>query len=314
LSDDLEARLVWIFGSPRTGSTWLLRMLCHPHTLDRTVPLGFEPAPATAAPGLGVLPVDELFFANHLAPAQGEPVLREDGSYRTPTLNEWRAGDGAYLFASRYEAVWRENARRLVLDRLDAYVDVAGVADPLLAIKEVNGSHAADLVMSLFPRSRLLLLFRDGRDVVDSLLDAMKPGGWASTELGGALETDEARLEYVRSQSRAWAGGVDASQRAADAHTPELTTTVRYEDLLADPAGRLAEIVAWLGRDPDSRWIDRAVSAHAFEKVPSEARGSAKPFRAARPGLWRESLTDAEQRAAAEIMGERLTSLGYAAH
>ena len=63
-------------------------------------------------------------------------------------------------------------------------------------IKEVDGSHAADVVMSLFPRSRMLFLVRDGRDVIDSLLDANSPVGWL-TRLGwgrGAFESDQERL------------------------------------------------------------------------------------------------------------------------
>ena len=40
--DAFESRLVWIFGSTRSGSTWLLRLLCHPLTLERGEGLGFD--------------------------------------------------------------------------------------------------------------------------------------------------------------------------------------------------------------------------------------------------------------------------------
>ena len=56
-----------------------------------------------------------------------------------------------------------------------------------MVIKEVNGSHGADLVMSLFPRSKMIFLVRDGRDVLDSLLDANKEGGWMTKGTAGAM-------------------------------------------------------------------------------------------------------------------------------
>src|SRR5438552_5888431 len=37
-----ESRLVWIMGAPRTGSTWLLRLLVHPWILARGTASGLR--------------------------------------------------------------------------------------------------------------------------------------------------------------------------------------------------------------------------------------------------------------------------------
>src|SRR6185437_391347 len=68
--DELESKLVWIYGSPRSGSTWLLEMLCHPLQLDVDPgsELGFK-WPDEWQGQARVLPVDGLQVSAHLAPA-----------------------------------------------------------------------------------------------------------------------------------------------------------------------------------------------------------------------------------------------------
>ena len=110
--------------------------------------------------------------------------------------------------------------------------------DPEVVIKETNGSHAADLVMAMLPVSRLLHLVRDGRDVVDSLLDAYKPGAFMANNQKQSFGTEELRATRMLWAARLWACNVDMTMRAIAAHPPELCRTVRYEDLLADPRRR----------------------------------------------------------------------------
>jgi hypothetical protein len=312
--NEFESRLVWIFGSPRTGSTWLLRLICHPLVLDAEDPLGFRAPSGSSAPA-DALPVDEMFFANHLAPWNGG-VTHEGTAYRPNTLNAWRGGRGGYVFARQYEDVWRPAMRELALVRLHAMVERASElfavpADASVVVKEVVGSHAADTTMSLFPRSRLLFLVRDGRDVVDSQLQGNLPGGWTGREIGTSLDTPEEQLEFVRRQSSAWMCATQAVQTAFDAHDPERRMLVRYEDLRASTESVLALVVEWMGLRRAPRRIERAVQANAFERVPGHLKGPSETYRAATPGLWRESLTPEQAAVAQETMGEKLAELGY---
>jgi hypothetical protein len=315
---DFERRLVWMWGSPRSGSTWLLRQLSwplFPKPLSTTI---LKPPGAGREQGrpFDVLPVDESFISNHLAPAFGDPS-EVDGSYVPGTLNNYLGGRPVYAYSEAYREVWAPEARRFALVRLYAFLERAraeGVSftpDALLVIKEVNGSHAADLLMALMPRSRQLFLVRDGRDVVDSLMHAYQPGGFLARHQGYSYETPEERLEGVAWASRLWSVNVDTTLRAIDAHPPELSRTVRYEDLLADNAAQIGALDAWLGLGRDAAERNAMLEATAFAALPEKRRGDTERNRAASPGLWRENLSDEEQRICHEIMGPRLKRLGY---
>ena len=315
---ELEEKLIWIYGSPRTGSTWLLEMLCDPLHPDREEPLGFS-APGGTRGVAPALPVNEFLLSAHLVPLQGRTV-EIDGTLQPGTVNARYANKSSYMFSDEYADVWRPEVRRLTLMRLAAVVERArgaGLVEPgqtpFLVIKEVNGSHAADLVMSLFPRSRLIFLVRDGRDVIDSILDADGPGGWRAKRRGRteAGDRDEKRLALVRQNSRNWEARMNVCARAYDEHDPALRRRLRYEDLLGDTPAVLGELLAWIGLPAADRHVREIAERHAFAAVPENRKGPGKVRRYASPGRWREALSPQEQRVAEEVMGDRLAELGY---
>jgi len=315
---DLESRIVWMWGSPRSGSTWLLRQLAYPLSPNPEATTIFDPPadPNEWTRPFDVLPVDESFLSNHLAPAFADP--REvDGAYVPGTINNYLGERPVYAYSQAYRAVWAPEARRFALVRLYGFLarardeGVALSADPLLVIKEVNGSHAADLVMGLMPRARLLFLVRDGRDVVDSLLHAYQPGGFLARHQGQAFTTPEERAKGLRWAALLWSCNVDMTLRAIDAHPPELCHTVRYEDLLAETRERTAEMQAWLGLERSEAEREQMLAATDFAAIPAQRRGSKQRNRAAEPGLWRQNLSVEEQRICIEVMGSRLERLGY---
>jgi hypothetical protein len=236
------------------------------------------------------------------------------------TLNRQAGERGTYVFSPRYADVWRPAARHLVLTRLRAVLDRAAEAGlrlsaalPVLVIKEVDDSHAADVVMSLFPRSRMIFLVRDGRDVVDSLLDANRPEGWLTKSGWGTGEfgSDRERMEWIRRHCRNWVARMNVCRRAYDAHDPALRRLVRYEDLRADTARVLADLADWL----DLAWTPQVVravaAAHSFESLPNFAKGPGMSRRWATPGRWREGLDASAQAVAKEVMGDLPENLGY---
>jgi Sulfotransferase family len=314
----LESRLLWIWGTPRSGSTWLLELLCDPLEPYGRVACGFRTRPGMAAPrrSLDIVPIDEPFIANHLAPTFGDPI-DVDGGYLPATLNNYRAGHSGYVFSSAFDEAWRPEFRRFALLRFwsmasRARQDGMALTDyPTFAIKEVNGSHAADLVMSILPRSRMLFLARDGRDVVDSLLAAFSPGGFLARRFERPTRTSEDRHEKVLWAAQLWACNCDIALAAHESRPPELTRIVRYEDLLADCAGVLGPVFEWLGLRRSEDWLQRMVERRSFAAVPEHKRGETKRVRSARPGRWRENLSSDEQRTVMEIVGPRLTRLGY---
>lgn len=320
--EELESKLVWILGSPRSGSTWLLEMLCDPFRVDPEHPLGFRWGPRWQGVARA-LPVNEFGIGGHLAPRMPEdpdPTIEVDGDVLPRTQPRINGYFSSYAFSAAFADVWRPEARRLTLVRLHAVIARAREAglnlppdDPLLVIKEVNGSHAADLIMSLFPRSRMIFLARDGRDVLDSLLDAHGPGGWLEKLewRRPSFETEYERRAFVRRNSLLWRGRMTACARAYAAHEPELRIRVRYEDLLADTGGQIEHLARWLGLPFGPKRSAAIAEAHDFTKIPESGRGSGMIARSATPGAWRQGLAAEEQRTAEEIMGPTLTELGY---
>jgi hypothetical protein len=311
--------MAWIFGSPRTGSTWLLSLLSHPLTLDRGHVLGFRVPAEHAGRTVDVIPVNESWLPHHLAPQilwsrHGDALERD----LPPTLREELGSWANYFFAPHYEGVWRREVRRLILVRFQAVAARAAdegltvAPNPVVVVKEVNGSHASDLTMTILARARLIFLIRDGRDVASSLLRANAPGGWLSRPEGRKTLTEpEARLAWFRGACRAWVGHMEVTGRAFDAHPPELRRMIRYEDLLADPPAVLEPLVQWLGLDRDAAWLAEAIEANSVEAAPESIRGPDGFVGAVRPGQWREDLTPTEQEIADELMGDKLAELGY---
>lgn len=287
-----EKRLAWIFGSSRSGSTWLLKMLSD---LE------------------GVVPVDDPHLGHHLGVWRPIPLAWaacEDPPELT-TLLDVKAEEPGYFFAERYREAWWEPLRQLIAARFEAQAADTGVSDPEQAsafvVKE-PGSHVAPLLTELFPQSKLIFLLRDGRDVVDSWLDAYSDGSWAIP--GGAFPvSEEGRIPLIRWLSTVWAFRSRAVQKAYESRPPQARIKIRYEDLRGETEHCLSQICEMVGIETER--VPEVVEAHQFEKLDSAAHGRRRFIRQARPGGWRDNLSRAEQEAMHEAMGDALAEFGY---
>lgn len=276
-------------GSSRSGSTWLARMLGE---LGR------------------IAVIDDPHIGHHLgiwrpislawATAQERPDLR--------TLGELKAERRSYFFNERYADAWKPALRELIEVRFAAEVADSIEGSPELVVVKEPGSQAAELLLSLFPGSRLIFLLRDGRDVVDSWLDAYSAGSWAMTE--GAFAVGEAgRIPMIEWLANVWRYRTAAVRKAFDAQAPDRRVLVRYEDLLADSGGELLRIAAACGLGGGPRVeaaAARAARLHSFDRVPPDRRGDGNAVRSASPGGWRENLSEREQRALHRALGPEL--------
>ncbi|HET6953763.1 MAG TPA: sulfotransferase [Acidimicrobiales bacterium] len=286
-----EDRLAWIFGSSRSGSSWLLRMLS---SLDE------------------VVPIDDPHLGHHLG--VWRPISLAWGAAEHPpeltTLDRVKHDKDSYFFSDRYRDAWAPALRTLIADRFAAQCAAeARSARPLVLVKE-PGSHVADLLMSLFPSSRLVFLLRDGRDVVDSWLAAYRAGSWALDE-GAFPVTAQGREALVRWQSAVWAFRTQVVRAVYAAHRADRRVLVRYEDLVADPARELARICAVLPVATGDEALAAIAAEHDYAAVPAAAKGERKEIRSATPGGWRDNLTPAEHDVMHEVMGPLLGELGY---
>jgi Sulfotransferase family len=291
----VEERLVWIFGSPRSGTTWLLNLLAeHEH----------------------VVTIDEPGIGQHLGMFTSDLMSVPAASIapdKTLALHA-RVESPDYFFARHYESSWAPALKELLLARFAAHLrSMSRRDDSLCVIKEPNGSQAAEILASLLPRARLLFLLRDGRDVLDSQLDAAQAGSWLDRAFGGGQKMGEReRIAYLEEMAHRWLQRAIIFDRAYDRHPADLSLRIKYEDLLADPERHLATIVGWMGLSIDQAEIGRIVAHHSFDAVPAERKGSGEFARAASPGLWRTNLSAAEQEAVEAIIGPKLAEIGYA--
>lgn len=286
-----EDRIAWIFGSSRSGSTWLLKMLAD---LE------------------GVVPIDDPHLGHHLGVWRPIPLAWAACEDPPPldTLLDLKAEEPGYFFAERYRDAWWDPLRELIAARFEAQASerAGGPGAARRFVVKEPGSHAAPLLAELFPASKLIFLLRDGRDVVDSWLDAYSEGSWAIA--GGAFPVSpEGRIPLIRWLSEVWAFRGRAVRKAFETRPPEDRILIRYEDLRVDSAVYLEQICAMLGLDREG--LDDLVARHSFDAVPPTARGPRQAVRSGQPGGWRENLDAAEQAAMHEALGTALAEFGY---
>jgi Sulfotransferase family len=287
-------RLAWIFGSSRSGSTWLLRMLSQ---LDR------------------VVPVDDPHLGHHLGVWRPIPLAWATAKEppKLGTLADYKRQKRDYLFSDHYREQWMPALRELIQARYEAQaaedIRERGIEDPVVVVKE-PGSHAADTLIDLFPQSALIFLLRDGRDVVDSWLDAYSDGSWATDE-GAYPLSEEGRTALIRWQSSVWLHRTEVVQETFDRHHPDRRLMVRYEQLRDDPVPSLTSICRLLGVEASEQSLARIASANSYAKVPVHAKGSGQEIRRAEPGGWAETMSREEIDAMHEILSDKLTELGY---
>ncbi len=258
-------------------------------------------------PGIAV--VDESYLPLHLVPIdhtvpEGEYFERGQ-----------RADDPHYFFAKRYLPELRPELRGLIMRGLLRQLRELGQnPDPKwIVIKEPNGSHASDSVMSLFPESRLLFLVRDGRDVIDSLIDAMlaRDSWWQQSQVSDEPRIVSERMAFIRHHANLWLQRTIATQRAFAATPEPQRLQIGYEALLADTTLGFAQMLDWLGMEVGPDAVAAAVEKRSFSAIPADKKGPGKRARSANPGQWRERLRPGEIELVEKIMGAKLRELGY---
>ncbi len=265
-------KMVWIFGSGRSGSTWLRSMMGE-----------LESSGVWEEPMVGRL------FGEFYA--------------RTPKDN-LRSAD--FVMGDPIRRGWVRSIRNFVLDGARYSNPRLGPEDYLI-IKEPNGSVGAPLLMEALPESRMILLVRDPRDVVASVLDAATEGGWlyeSREGKTGTRGTDRRPNAFVRERANVYRRGVESAWQAYDAHKgPKVL--VRYEDLRADTLDEMRRIYATLGIAVEDENLRRSVEQHSWENVPEREKGRGKFYRRGTSGGWREDLTPRQ----AEVVEKATASL-----
>jgi hypothetical protein len=250
--------IVWIFGTGRSGSTWLGSMMG-----------GLDGCAMWNEPLVG-----NLFGNFHYFRVGGHKTGRQ------------------YILGESYKETWLGPMRDLVLGGAAArFPEVVGGG--YLIIKEPNGSIGAPLLMQALPESRMIFLIRDPRDVVASSMDARSEGSWLSERREAQRRTskpDRNPNVYVRVRANSYVQQIEKAGQAYSAHGGR-KVMVRYEDLRADTLKTMKRIYSALEIPVEEAELARAVERNSWENIPEVEKGEGKKRRKAKPGGWREDLT-----------------------
>jgi len=200
--------------------------------------------------------------------------------------------------------------RKLILNRIhNQFEDLSSK----IIIKEPSGSIAADIVAKCLPKSRIIIMFRDGRDILDSKIDAMSSSGWETVEKKGLREpiTEKNRLKFIQKHARKWVHLVQTLKKTYNEHPKELRHQLHYEELLKDTLPKLKKLYQFLEIDAKEEDLKKIINRYSFEKIPENQKGEGKFRRFATPGMWKENFNEDEKRLIEKIMGETSRDLGY---
>jgi hypothetical protein len=266
--------IVWIFGYGRSGSTWLSNMMGE---LKHYV-LWSEPMVGLLFGG---------FYYN---------LYHYNLDFR-----EYYHEDHGFIFGPQRKA-WLRLIRSFFLDAVAARFPRMR-SDHILVVREPNGSVGAPLLMEAVPESRLILLIRDPRDIVASVLDAFRPGSWGFPAISKGSPTDFS-VEAVVAE---YLQNVNNARQAYDSHTGS-KALVKYEDLRANALGAMQCIYSALGLHVEQQELVRVVEKHSWDNIPKENKGEGEILRKATPGGWKEDLTieqvELVERATAPVLKE----------
>jgi hypothetical protein len=262
-------RLVWIFGTGRSGSTWLASMMGD-----------------MAGGRLWNEPLVGKLFGDFHSDARPKSLRSKN-----------------FVMADAHSQAWLEGIRLFVSRVADSrFPDVE--EGEWIVVKEPNGSVGAPYLAAASPRSALVLLIRDPRDVAASAIDRHRPGGeayeWRKSE--GSVRDRASRDPdaFIEGQAKRYVRNVGAAKRAYEAHVGP-KAMVRYENLRTDTLGTMRRVYSTLGIPTDEEQLAQVVNKHAWENISEEKKGRGKFHRKAKPGGWREDLTPHQARSVEKI-------------
>lgn len=269
--------MVWIFGSGRSGGTWLRAMMAE-----------MENYLVWEEPRVGLL------FGDFHSKAQRGQLGSKNFIMSDPTRDKWM-----------------RSVRSFVLDGV-RYAHPEAGAEHYLIIKELAGSIGAPILMEALPESRMIFLVRDPRDVAALAVDSSRKGSSTYPGRGTGPQNRTARTvgvpeDVVKTVSGRYAQYVGSSKLAYDSHEgPKVM--IRYEDLRADTLGEMKRIYSALNIPADESEFARVVEEYSVENV-SEVERDRDEFRGEEfSEIWREGLTPEQVEIVEEVTAPLLST------
>jgi hypothetical protein len=217
----------------------------------------------------------------------------EPGELGEPEVEQWLGADAV------------ESVAQMCQSRIEAFysrVAGPGEAPRYFVEKFLPYQVVPDLLAEVYPGAREVILVRDFRDMLCSVIAFNEKRGY---EAFGRAEASS-NEEYVRTNLAQSATALLERWRGSDTR-PHL---VRYEDLIREPDRALSELLSYLELDNGpgevTGMLERADAASASM---GHHRTTSDP--AASIGRWREDLPEETVEACNEALGPLLAEFGY---
>ena len=294
----LNPILVTFFG--RTGSTWLMRLLLeHPRIVV------YPRYPYEIRP---------MRYWLHML-----RVLSAAADYRYSTKptrfmkDEHWIGSNPYLPLLKTDMPFRywlgkeyvEKLARFCLESIETFyrhvARTTGQHNPVYFAEKIHPEVTTGLLRQLYPHLREIILVRDPRDILASVISFNSKRGKVGFGFGQHNDPIE-YLPYLRDRM--------AIQAKMHQDSPETTYLLRYEDLILRPQETLTTLLAYLGLDASPAMV-AGMLERAAQDTSQMQQHRTSDSAAQSIGRWKRDLSPEIQAAAGEVLGEVLGMLGY---
>lgn len=163
--------------------------------------------------------------------------------------------------------------------------------------KSPRNVHNADRIQENFPGSKMILIYRDGRDVVTSDQFFTRDHQGQAFSFGDAVSS--------------WKRDMEAHLRCAQRYP---VFACGYERLLSEGPTVAKELFQFLGLRHEDALINDLIERSSFRFYAGRDRGQEDRKRFYRKGVagdWKNHFTDEDKRAFKAIAGDLLIELGY---
>jgi Sulfotransferase family len=287
----------------RSGSTWLAWLLsCHPEVVGYR-PMQFETRVATYWTSVLQGLAQPRSYLSQLVTTDLETDRRwwlGDGARSTPKVDDpplegWLGGEAIDQVATMCQERIDAFFRRLAADQ--------GKPEARFFLEKfLLEPVVLDLLAELYGEAREIILVRDFRDVVSSVLAFNRKRGYQAF----GRERVDSDAEYIRSVALKQALGVQQrwEERGDQAHL------IRYEDLLTEPEATLEKAFGFVGVDRSPEVVAKTLE-RARNDAPNMDHHRTAPDPSATIGRWREDLSEELISVCAESLDPVLEAFGY---
>ena len=278
-----DKRVFFVCGTPKSGTTWLQRVL--------------DTHPQVQCSGEG------HFIERFTVPLAG--VLRGYAARMAQTAS--RVYEGKPYYPPLTQGDLDRIARSFVLDRLMSRKP--GPQVRWIGDKTPGYASTMPQLLRLFPQARFINIIRDPRDVAVARLHHSRRVRQA--ENLGASPLDLAA--FVHEGALDWARCVEPIA-AFMADNPGQLHNVRYEDMIADPAAEAAKVYRFLGIRHDAATIAGVIAATSFEALSGRKPGQESATSFLRKGVvgdWVGQLDEAALGELHAVCGDLMRRCGY---